>query len=290
MNPRDFLRKLARNESLNFALTNRIPRATATRFMGWFSRIEQALVRDASISAWRLFADLDLSDARKTSFRSLHDCFTRELQEGARPVDARPDVLASPCDAIVGACGTVEGGMALQAKGSRYPIEELLGDAALARQFVSGTYVTLRLTSSMYHRFHAPHDCRVSHVTFFPGDVWNVNPPTLARVERVFCRNERAVVRARLDRGGWPLAIVPVAAVLVASLRLHFIEPLLHPRHRGPHEFDCDVNFGKGDEMGWFQHGSTILVFAPRGFRLAGGITPGATARMGQALLHVPAG
>jgi phosphatidylserine decarboxylase len=223
-------------------------------------------------------------------FASLHDCFTRELRPGARPFDPRPQVLASPCDAIVGACGSVEGGMALQAKGSRYPIEELLGDAALARQFVSGTYVTLRLTSSMYHRFHAPHDCRVSRVTFFPGDVWNVNPPTLARVERVFCRNERAVVRARLDRGGWPLAIVPVAAVLVASLRLHFIEPLLHPRHRGPHEFDCDVPLGKGDEMGWFQHGSTILLFAPRGFRFADGISPGTAVRMGQALLLVPAG
>jgi phosphatidylserine decarboxylase len=124
-------------------------------------------------------------------------------------------------------------------------------------------------------------------VTHFPGDVWNVNPPTLARVERVFCRNERAVIRARLDCGGWPLAIVPVAAVLVASLRLHFIEPLLHPRHRGPHEFDCDVNFGKGDEMGWFQHGSTILVFAPNGFALAEGIAPGTVIRMGQPLLHV---
>jgi phosphatidylserine decarboxylase len=287
---RSLLQALVRNEPLNFALTNRIPRATLTRFMGWFSQIEQPFVRDASMAAWRLFADLDLSDARRTSFRSLHDCFTRELMEGARPVDASGDVVVSPCDAIVGACGAVDGGMALQAKGSHYSLEELLGDPALARQFVSGTYVTLRLTSSMYHRFHAPHDCRVSHVTHFPGDVWNVNPPTLARVERVFCRNERAVIRARLDRGGWPLAIVPVAAVLVASLRLHFVEPLLNPRHRGQHEFDCDVNFAKGDEMGWFQHGSTILVFAPRGFGVAGGILPGATVRMGQALLRAPAG
>jgi len=289
VNLRTLVQALVRNEPLNFALTNRIPRATLTRLMGWFSQIEQPLVRDASIAAWKLFADLDLSDARKTSFRSLHDCFTRELMDGARPVDPDADVLVSPCDAIVGACGTVVEGMALQAKGTRYSLDELLGDAALARHFASGTYATLRLTSSMYHRFHAPHDCRVSHVTHFPGDVWNVNPPTLARIERVFCRNERAVIRARLDRGGWPLAIVPVAAVLVASLRLHFIEPLLHPRHRGPHEFDCDVNFGKGHEMGWFQHGSTILVFAPCGFRIAGGILPGATVRMGQALLRVPA-
>ena len=289
MNLRTLVQALVRNEPLNFALTNRIPRATLTRLMGWFSQIEQPLVRDASIAAWKLFADLDLSDARKTSFRSLHDCFTRELMDGARPVDPDADVLVSPCDAIVGACGTVVEGMALQAKGTRYSLDELLGDAALARYFASGTYATLRLTSSMYHRFHAPHDCRVSHVTHFPGDVWNVNPPTLARIERVFCRNERAVIRARLDRGGWPLAIVPVAAVLVASLRLHFIEPLLHPRHRGPHEFDCDVNFGKGHEMGWFQHGSTILVFAPCGFRIAGGILPGATVRMGQALRRVPA-
>jgi phosphatidylserine decarboxylase len=287
---RSLLQALVRNEPLNFVLTNRIPRATLTRFMGWFSQIEQPCVRDASIAAWKLFADLDLSDARRTSFRSLHDCFTRELKEGARPVDASLDVVASPCDGIVGACGAVEGGMALQAKGARYALAELLGDGALAQQFVDGTYVTLRLTSSMYHRFHAPHDCRVSRVTHFPGDVWNVNPPTLARVERVYCRNERAVIRARLDRDGWPLVIVPVAAVLVASLRLHFIAPLLHPRHRGPHEFDCAAIFRKGEEMGWFQHGSTILVFAPRGFSLADGIAPGATVRMGQALLRMPAG
>lgn len=290
MKPRSLIQVLVRNESLNFALTNRIPRATLTRFMGWFSQIEHPLVRDVSIAAWRLFADLDLSDARKSSFHSLHDCFIRELKGGARPVDDSADVVVSPCDAIVGACGPVEGGMALQAKGSRYSIEELLGDAALARQLIAGTYVTLRLTSGMYHRFHAPHDCRVSHVTYFPGDVWNVNPPTLDRVERVFCRNERAVIRGRLKRGGWPLTIVPVAAVLVASLRLHFIAPLLHPRYRGPHEFDCAAEFGKGDEMGWFQHGSTILIFAPSGFRVVDGLLPGARLRMGQALLRMPVG
>src|SRR5262249_34620156 len=97
-------------EQLNFLLTNRVPRRLLTRFMGWFSRIEQPLVRDFSIAVWRLFCDVDLSDAQKQEFASLHDCFVRELKEGARPIDAAPAVLVSPCDAIIGACGTVKDG------------------------------------------------------------------------------------------------------------------------------------------------------------------------------------
>jgi phosphatidylserine decarboxylase len=288
VNLRRIVRTVARLDTLNFVATNAVPRASLTRFMGWFSRIEHPLVRDLSMAVWRLFTDLDLSDARKTSFRSLHDCFIRELKAGARPLDPRSEVVVSPCDALVGACGCVTDGMAVQAKRSLYRVEELLGDARLARQFTGGTYVTLRLTSAMYHRFHAPHDCRVSRVTYFPGDVWNVNPPTLARVDRVYCRNERAVVVARLEHGGWPVVIVPVAAILVASLRLNFIAPQLHAGYRGPCDFHCDAGFDKGAEMGWFEHGSTILVFAPRGLRLADGIASGAKVRMGQALLRVP--
>ena len=83
-------------EDLNFLLTNRIPRAAITRFMGWFSKIENPYVRDLSIACWRLFSDLDLSEARKTEFKSLHDCFTRELREGLRPYDGDPRVVASP--------------------------------------------------------------------------------------------------------------------------------------------------------------------------------------------------
>src|ERR1700720_2166359 len=96
---------LSEQEDLNFLLTNRIPRAAVTRFMGWFSKIENPFVRDLSIACWRLFSDLDLSEARKTEFKSLHDCFTRELREGLRPYDGDPQVVASPSDAIVGAFG-----------------------------------------------------------------------------------------------------------------------------------------------------------------------------------------
>jgi phosphatidylserine decarboxylase len=288
MNVTRLLRRIAGHEDLNFLLTNRIPRHAATRFMGWFSRIEQPLVRDASIAAWRLFTDLDLSDARKRRFRSLHDCFTRELVDGARPVDPDPSVLVSPCDAIVGACGLVRDGQVFQAKGYPYTVAELFGDPSAAAPFRDGCYATLRLTSAMYHRFHAPHDLAVERVDYLSGDTWNVNPIALARVERLFCRNERAVIRARLSAGEHPVALVAVAAILVASIRLRFVDVRLHLRYRGPNRIDCDARLSRGQEMGWFEHGSTIIVFAPAGFALADGVEPGARARVGTPLMRLP--
>ena len=281
-------RRLLLQEDLNFLLTNRVPRIALTRFMGWFSKIRHPVVCKLSIAVWRLFTDLDLSDAKKRSFESLHDCFTRELRPGARPPDSDPAVFVSPCDAIVGACGSAAGLEVFQAKGFPYRMEELFGPNGDPSPFRDGTYVTLRLTSAMYHRFHAPHDLDVQHLSYLSGDTWNVNPIALARVERLFCRNERAVLRTTLARGGHPIALVPVAAILVASIRLRFLDVLLHVRYRGPHEIPVSARFAKGEEMGWFQHGSTILVFAPPGFRLAPGIVPGARLRAGQPLMRLP--
>lgn len=276
---------LLQQEDLNFLLTNRVPRILLTRFMGWFSKLRHPWVRDASIAVWRLFADLDLSDAKKARFDSLHDCFIRELKPGSRAVDRDPSVLASPCDAIVGACGAVNGTEVFQAKGFPYSAAELFGDAQAVEPFRDGCYATLRLTSSMYHRFHAPHDSRVERVTYMSGDTWNVNPIALKRIERLFCRNERALIEARLHAGGHPIAMVPVAAILVASLRLHCLDVLLNLRYRGPKRADCAADYRKGEEMGWFEHGSTIIVFAPKGFTLAEGIETGTPIRMGQALM-----
>jgi phosphatidylserine decarboxylase len=281
--------RLLLQEDLNFLLTNRVPRQALTRFMGWFSKIRHPWVFRASLAVWRLFTDLDLSDAKKQHFESLHDCFTRELKPGARAIDLREDVLASPCDGIVGACGTVVAGGVWQAKGFPYRVADLFGRVERALPFEGGCYVTLRLTSAMYHRFHAPHDARVEHVSYLSGDTWNVNPIALKRVQRLFCRNERAVIRMRLASGD-PLVLVPVAAILVASMRLHFLDVLLHLRWPGPHEMPCDQAVHKGQELGWFEHGSTIIVFAPPGFTLAPGIACGVPIRMGQALMHLPAG
>jgi phosphatidylserine decarboxylase len=282
------LLKILDQEDINFLLTNRIPRRLATRWMGWFAKIENPLLARASIALWRQFADLDLSDARQQSFRSLHACFTRALRPGARPVDADPQVLTSPCDAIVGACGAIEDTELLQAKGFPYTLHDLLADTALVEAYRGGTYVTLRLTSSMYHRFHAPHDGTVERVTYISGDTWNVNPIALRRIEKLFCKNERALLRTKLVATGHTITLVPVAAVLVASIRLHFLDVLLSLEHRRPNVIACDASFRKGEEMGWFQHGSTIIVFAPDGFSLHEDVREGATIRVGEPLMRLP--
>jgi phosphatidylserine decarboxylase len=275
-------------EDLNFLLTNRIPRRLVTRWLGTLTRVEQPLVREASMAVWRLFTDLDLTDAQDTKFRSLHDCFVRRLRPGARTIDADPAVLVSPCDAIVGMGGSVEGTRAYQAKGFPYSLHELLADTALEAEYADGTYVTLRLTSAMYHHFHAPHACAVTRVRYISGDTWNVNPIALRRVQRLFCRNERAVIETVLAHGRAKVTLVPVAAILVAGIRLGFIDvPQLLARPE-PRVAECDAHFAKGEEMGWFEHGSTIIVFAPPGFARCPGIVEGARIRMGQPLLRLP--
>lgn len=217
----------------------------------------------------------------------MHECFTRELRSGVRPIDADPAVMTSPCDCIVGACGEIRDGVVFQAKGFPYTLDSLLSAPELVQRWLSvlegGTFITMRLTSSMYHRFHAPSDAHLSHVTYISGDTWNVNPIALTRVKELFCKNERAVLQMKTTQGT-PFLIVPVAAVLVASMRFHAVDVLLNLRYQGPNEIPCDASYVKGQEMGWFEHGSTILLFVPRGYSLAPGIEVGTHIRMGEAL------
>jgi phosphatidylserine decarboxylase len=277
--------RILQQEDLNFLLTNRIPRRLATRLLGWLSRIESPALVAASLRVWRLLApELDLAESRTQHFRSLRDCFVRELAPGARPVDADPRVLVSPCDAVVGACGRIEGDTMIQAKGLPYRLSELLCHAALAARFEHGCFATLRLKATMYHRFHAPADCRIREVTHVSGDTWNVNPIALKRVERLFCRNERAVLPLELAGAQGELALVAVAAIGVASLHLHCLGRTLGLRYDGPARIACDARYAKGDELGWFEQGSTMIALARGPLALASGVREGATLRVGEPL------
>ena len=114
-----------------------------------------------------------------------------------------------------------------------------------------------------------------------------MNPIALKRVERLYCKNERAVIRTSLNASGQAVTLVAVAAILVAGIRLRFLEMPVDRRDTGRRRFPCDVPLRKGEEMGWFEHGSTILVFAPPGFRLCDGVVQGTVIRVGQPLMQI---
>jgi len=277
----------SQHETLNFLLTNRIPRRFATTLAGRVAQIESRWLTRVGMALWQAFGgSLDLHEAATADFASLQAVFTRRLKPGARPVDPSPDVLVSPCDAIVGASGVVEQGMAIQTKGFPYPISDLLLDESLVERHRGGRFVTLRLRSTMYHRFHAPCDGRLRSVLWIAGETWNVNPPALRRVERLFCKNERVVLDVETHDPSCAVTLVAVAAILVASVHLECLpaSPRIDRGRLARHA--CDFNVRKGDELGHFRNGSTILLFASHDFEPCASLAEGTTVRAGQPLLR----
>jgi phosphatidylserine decarboxylase len=280
------LTRIFLQEDINFLVTNRIPRRYATLLMGWFSRIRSRHLTRISLAVWRLFADdLQLEEARTQDFESLRDCFVRQLRDGARQIDPDPHVVASPCDAVIGAFGSVQEQRAIQAKGFSYSMNELLDDRSLVERHRGGKFVTLRLRATMYHRFHAPCDSRIRGVKYISGDTWNVNPVALKRVEQLFCKNERAIIPLELRAPGSYLTLVPIAAILVGSIRLHFVPAVLNLNYLGPTNIPCDAAFVKGQELGYFESGSTIVMFASSDFEFSGNVIEGSTIRVGDRLM-----
>ncbi|HLH32039.1 MAG TPA: archaetidylserine decarboxylase [Terriglobia bacterium] len=276
------------HEDINFLLTNRIPRRYATLLSGWFCRIRSRTLTRIFVALWSLFDDLRLYEAKASEFDSINDCFVRELRDGARRIDPDPCIVTSPCDAIVGAFGRVEADQAIQAKGFPYFLQDLLDDTGLVERHARGIFVTLRLRASMYHRFHAPCDGAIRRVRYISGDTWNVNPIALKRVERLFCKNERAVVPLELAAPNAFVTLVPVAAILVGSIRLHCVPTALTLRYTGATEVPCDAQLVKGQEVGYFESGSTIVVFASGQFEFSRNVVEGSTIRVGEALFTYP--
>jgi len=271
-------------ESANFILTNRVPRLFSSWLMGKISKIKTPCFARPALWLWRQCAELNLHEAQRQQFNSIHDCFTRALKPGMRPI-AEHARGTSPCDGILGAHGLVENGSLLQVKGFSYAIEELLVDPDIAMKFHGHRYVTIRITASMYHRMHSPLEGVVDQVDYIHGDTWNVNPVALKRVEKLFCKNERAVLSGKTAQGE-PFAIVPVAAILVAGIRLHCTGRVFNQSDRGPQRVRTHTPIHKGEELGWFEHGSTIVLLVPPGWNLAHGLAEGSRLFMGQALFE----
>lgn len=274
-------------ESLNFVLTNRVPRKMLTRLTRRISRIEQPQFTRFAMWVWqRVGGDLQLHEAAQKQFRSIHDCFTRELKPDQRPIDNHKDHIISPSDGIVVSYGDIDGDVILQAKGYPYTLAELIPDEVIRNRYINGKFITLRLTSTMYHRFHAPTDCVLKRVIFIPGDMWNVNAAAIKRVDKLYCKNERAVLDLDLSDPERHLAVIPIAAIAVASLKLHSIKDDLDMHYSGPTDIAPHDNYKRGEEMGYFQHGSTIIVLASDNHDFHPDISINKLMRMGQPIYN----
>lgn len=219
------------------------------------------------------------------SFPTLQAFFTRQLADGARPIDPDPDAFVAPCDGAWGAAGRIHSHQLLQVKGRPYSLGQLLGSEEEARAYEGGTFATLYLAPRDYHRFHAPCDARVSRARYLPGNLWPVNPIGVAGVDGLFAENER--ICATFDHGkSMQLAIVAVGATMVGKIHVTFDDITTQTggarqeRAYAPH--DARTHLQKGDEWGRFEFGSTLVVVASPGSVDLEVQPPGSTVRLGQ--------
>lgn len=232
---------------------------------------------------------MDQAERPLGEYRSFNDFFTRLLRPGMRPLaDATTDVLC-PADGAVSQVGRIEQGRIVQAKGQSYTVEELLGgDLELARRFEGGSFITIYLSPSDYHRVHMPMEGTLSRTAYIPGDLFSVNTATAKNVPRLFSRNER--LSCVFDTRHGAMASVMVGAMIVASIETVWgglVEPHQKQvvRTTFPDGEHVAPDLAAGDEMGRFLLGSTvILLFEPGRVEWAADLEPLSVVRMGQSL------
>ncbi len=265
-----------------------LPRHALTALAYRVTRIRIVRVKDWMIRTYlRLFAiELDEVDGRvPEDFESLNDFFTRKLTAGARPVDDAVNAIVSPVDGTVSQAGRLDAEVILQAKGLAYTLKDLLAaDIDEARAFRDGSFATIYLAPRDYHRVHAPVDGRLAAVYYVPGDLFSVSEGTVARIPDLFTRNERLILHLETEVGR--VAVVMVGALNVGSMSTPWTGEI-RPKRSGvvelPELGDRSRQLAKGDLLGWFNMGSTVIVLLPPS---AGGWLPGLEAgkrvRMGQ--------
>ncbi len=270
------------------ALQYLLPKQALTTLAG---RIASAKAGGATTALIRWFADsyhVNMKEAAEpdpTRYDTFNDFFTRALKPGARPI-ATADFVC-PVDGAISQCGTIEGDQVLQAKGHNYSTTALVGgDETLADQFTDGTFATIYLSPKDYHRIHMPIDGRLTRMIYVPGDLFSVNPDTARNVPGLFARNERVVCVFENEQG--PFVMVLVGATIVGSMATVWHGVVNPPRSESPREWhygDDSVALAKGDEMGRFLLGSTVVMLFPSQYVL---FTPrwkaGLNVKMGESM------
>ena len=249
------------------------PAGVYSRVVGRAARVSlPGPLRRPALGAFARAVGVDLAEPERAlhEYGSFGEFFARRLRAGARPVDAAPDAVVAPADGVVTAVGVAHDGALIQAKGKDYELADLLGDAELARVLDGASYVTVYLSPRDYHRVHTPIAAELAGWTYVPGARWPVGPRFTGRVPSLYARNERAI--ARLDTDAGPAAVVLVAAMGVGNLWLaHAAGKGLDTRalrRRGERRrIDCvpPVALARGDELGAFLLGSTVIALLPPG-------------------------
>lgn len=275
------------------ALQTVLPQHALSRCAGVVAGSRLPPVRSAMIGLFRRAYGVDLSEAEEADpgrYSSFNHFFTRALRPGARPVATEPDAVASPVDGAVNAAGGIAGDALLQAKGREYGLTELLGGSPeRAAPFEGGSYATLYLSPRDYHRVHMPLAGRLTETVHVPGRLFAVNRPTARAVPRLFARNERVAALFESDAG--PMAVVLVGAMIVGSIETVWAGRVTPPRGREVRSWvpESELRLGKGDELGRFAMGSTVIVlFASGRVRWDQGLVPGAEVRMGRRIGTLP--
>jgi phosphatidylserine decarboxylase len=267
-------------------LVRLLPRATLSRVVGVATRARApAALHQAAMKGFARAYGVDLheADLPLEGYATFSEFFSRGLKAGVRPIDPGERVVVSPVDGAVSEAGTIENGRCLQAKGLAFPVAALLGDPEAAQPFADGgTFATLYLSPRDYHRVHSPLGGAITGWRYLPGELWPVNPASVRTVDGLFALNERLVTW--LDTPAGRCALVMVGATCVGRIRAAYDDVLTQDgRPASSRTLATPLPVSKGQELGRFEMGSTVILLFARGAAAWDGtLIPDARVTMGR--------
>ena len=268
-----------------------MPQLYLTQLAGWFAQQKWDAVTHFVIKAFAKKYNVDMSEAKKENFsdyESFNQFFIRELKDDARKINENPTALCLPADGRVSQIGHIDDDRLLQAKGHFFSLSELLaGDEELVNTFKNGEFATIYLSPRDYHRVHMPCDATLRKMIYVPGDLFSVNPFLAEHVPNLFARNERVI--CVFDTAFGPMAQILVGATITASMSTVWAG-VINPPRTGEvkvwtYQGDSAIKLTKGQEMGAFQLGSTVInLFPANSVTLAEHLEVDVPVRMGEIL------
>jgi len=271
-----------------------IPKHLLSSGMHWFMQVETPWIKNNTIKLLTKIYGINVSEAANedlTNYRHFNDFFTRALKPEARPIDPTENAWVSPVDGVISQSSHITGNQIIQAKCHPYTVEALVGgDIGYAKTFENGEVAVIYLSPKDYHRIHLPDAGKLLSMTYVPGDLFAVNPATVRNVDGLFARNERLVIRFENERG--PFCLIMVGAIFVGSMQTVWegkITPEYQPTIQHWDYSDANLTFNKGDEVGRFNMGSTVVLLTPENqLPELGQIIAGTPIKMGEHLASYP--